>query len=51
MAEERIGYRRLYDSRGSSLLDREELQNSFSLGNLYIEVYLGARFTPPQVKL
>jgi hypothetical protein len=43
MAEERLGYRRLYDSVGCSLVDREELHFSFSLGDLYLEVYLGPR--------
>src|ERR1051325_1150311 len=43
MAEEWIGYRRLYDSIGCSLVDREELQISFALGNLHIEVYLGPK--------
>jgi hypothetical protein len=43
MAEERIGYRRLYDSMGCSLVDRKELQISSSIGDLGIEVYLGSR--------
>lgn len=43
MAEERVGYRRLYDSMGCSLVDREELDLSVSLDNLYIQVYLGPR--------
>ena len=43
MAEERVGYRRLYDSMGCSLVDREELDLSVSLDNLYVQVYLGPR--------
>lgn len=38
MAEERVGYRRLYDSMGCSLVDREELDLSVSLNDLYVEV-------------
>lgn len=43
MPEERIGYRRLYDSIGCSLANREELYIVVPMGDLNVEVYLGSK--------
>jgi hypothetical protein len=43
MAIERIGYRRLYDAIGCSLVDQTELQVSASMDKLEVSIYLGPR--------
>src|SRR3989338_3637795 len=43
MPKERIGYRRLYDSIGCSLLDQEELYVVVPMGDINVEVYLGSK--------
>lgn len=41
MAVERVGYRRLYDSIGCSLSDREELEYGFAIQEYDVIVYIG----------
>lgn len=43
MPKERIGYRRLYDSIGCSLVDQEELHIVVPMGDLNVKVYLGSK--------
>ncbi|GER79113.1 MAG: hypothetical protein M5U11_00100 [Anaerolineales bacterium] len=43
MAIERVGYRRLYDSIGCSLSDREELEFGFGIQGYDVMVYIGHR--------
>ena len=43
MAKEQVGYRRLYDSIGCSLSDREELEFGFNVGDNDVLVYIGNR--------
>ncbi len=43
MATERVGYRRLYDSIGCFLFDREELEFGIIVGDYDVIVYIGHR--------
>ena len=43
MATERISYRRLYDSIGCSLSNREELEFGITIGDYDVVVYIGQR--------
>jgi hypothetical protein len=43
MAEERVGYRRLYRSRGCSIEGEESQEVSHSLGDIDVDVYFGPK--------